>query len=76
MADKKSEDSEKRLMFALEEIILSFIGALVLTFGVMLLANSIGTEGFWSVFVLVIFVIWLGLLLFTVPVVRKIEQLM
>ncbi len=72
----KETKQEKRLMFALEEIILSFIGALVVTFGVLLLASGVGKTGFWSVFVLVIFVIWLGLLLFTVPVVRKIEKLM
>ncbi len=63
-------------MFAMEEVVLSFIGALVLTFGIMLLSNALGTDGFWSVFVLVIFVVWLGLLLFMVPIVRKIEQLM
>lgn len=81
MASKESK-SEKRLMFALEEIVLSFIGAVVLTFGVMLLSNAVVREtiesvgGFWSVFVLVIFVVWLGLLLFTVPIVRKLEELM
>ncbi|MFO7872624.1 MAG: hypothetical protein R6U26_03220 [Candidatus Undinarchaeales archaeon] len=70
------KNSDKRLMFAMEEVVLSFIGALVLTFGIMLLSNALGTDGFWSVFVLVIFVVWLGLLLFMVPIVRKIEQLM
>lgn len=70
------KNSNKRLMFAMEEVVLSFIGALVLTFGIMLLSNALGTDGFWSVFVLVIFVVWLGLLLFMVPIVRKIEQLM
>ena len=68
--------AEKRLMFALEEIVLSFIGALVLTFGILLLSSAVGKTGFWSVFILVMFVIWLGLLLFTVPIVRKIEQMM
>jgi len=71
---KKMTKAEQRLEFAVEEIVLSFIGALVITFGIVILGEDLG--GFWSKFVLGIFVIWLGLLLFTVPIIRKIEQLM
>ncbi|MFH1425008.1 MAG: hypothetical protein ABIG20_05080 [archaeon] len=67
----KTSKAEKRLMFAIEEIILSFIGALVLAFGIIVIMSA-----GWANFVLGIFVLWLGLLLFTVPIVRKIEQLM
>lgn len=69
---------EKKIKFAVEEIILSFVGALVLAFGVLVLMISHvpGLKIDWPSFVLVVFVAWLGLLLYTVPIVRKIEQLM
>jgi len=68
---KKSTSEEKKLKFAVEEIVLSFIGALTLAFGVVVIqAGSLAN------FILGIFVVWLGLLLFTVPIVRKIEQLL
>jgi len=67
----KETKAEKRLKFAIEEIILSFVGALVIAFGVIVTASGGNAN-----FVLGIFVIWLGLLLFTVPIVRKVEQLM
>lgn len=59
-------------MFAVEEIVLSFVGALVIAFGVLV----IGTQFALSTFVLGVFIMWLGLLLFTVPIIRKIEELM
>lgn len=71
---KKSTKAERRLEFAIEEIVLSFIGALVISFGIVVLNITQGS--FWANFVLAIFVIWLGLLLFMVPIIRKIEQLM
>ncbi len=61
-------------MFAVEEIILSFVGALVMAFGVMVIGNA--AESWVANFILGVFIIWLGLLLFTVPLIRKIEQLM
>ena len=69
---------EKKLKFAVEEIVLSFVGALVLVFGVLVLLVSHvqGLKVDWPSFILVVFVVWLGLLLFTVPIVRKVEQLM
>ena len=79
---------EKKIKFAVEEILLSFIGALILSFGVLvLLISHVDKICFpngpcasmtvdWPSFILVIFIAWLGLLLFTVPIVRKIEQLM
>lgn len=69
---------EKKIKFAVEEIVLSFIGALVLSFGVLvlLISHVQGLVVDWPSFILVIFIVWLGLLLFTVPIVRKIEQLM
>ena len=69
MARKSSE--AKKIKFAIEEIILSFIGALVITFGIV-----VTVAGGVPNFVLGIFIIWLGLLLFTVPIIRKLEQLM
>jgi hypothetical protein len=69
MAKKASE--AKKIKFAVEEIILSFVGALVLTFGIV-----VTVAGGMANFILGIFIIWLGLLLFTVPMIRKIEQLM
>lgn len=65
---------EKRIMFAVEEIILSFVGALVMSFGVMVIAST--ADSWLANFVLGIFIVWLGLLLFTVPIIRKLEQLM
>ena len=69
MAGKASE--AKKIKFAIEEIILSFIGALVLTFGIV-----VTVAGGVPNFVLGVFILWLGLLLFTVPLIRKVEQLM
>jgi sulfite exporter TauE/SafE len=76
MAKKKSKISkaERRIMFAVEEIVLSFVGALVMAFGVMVIASP--ANGWLANFVLGVFIVWLGLLLFTVPLIRKIEQLM
>ena len=74
MAKKKISKAEKRLMFAVEEIILSFVGALVMAFGVMVVASP--STRWIAKFVLGVFIIWLGLLLFTVPIIRKLEQLM
>ncbi len=69
---------EKKLTFAVEEIVLSFVGALVLSFGVLvlLISHVQGLKVDWPSFILVVFVVWLGLLLFTVPILRKVEQLM
>ena len=61
----------KRVEFAIEEILLSFVGALVLTLGI-----TFTIEGGWLNFLLGVLTIWLGLLLFVVPMVRKIEALM
>lgn len=69
---------ESKLTFAVEEIVLSFVGALVLSFGVLvlLISHIEGVRVDWPSFVLVVFIVWLGLLLFMVPIIRKIEQLM
>ena len=61
----------KRVEFAIEEILLSFVGALVITLGI-----TFTIEGGWLNFLLGVLTIWLGLLLFVVPMVRKIEALM
>ena len=74
MAKKKTSKQEKRIMFAVEEIILSFVGALVMAFGIMVIGNA--AESWLANFILGVFIVWLGLLLFTVPIIRKIEQLM
>lgn len=62
---------EKRVKFAIEEIVLSFVGALVLTFGIIFAVNGGTLNLLFS-----LFSIWLGLLLFVVPMVRKLEELM
>ena len=69
---------ESKLTFAVEEIVLSFVGALVLSFGalVLLISHVQGIKVDWPTFVLVVFIVWLGLLLFMVPIIRKVEQLM
>lgn len=70
----KETKAEKRVKFAVEEIILSFVGAVVLSFGILVVINKTGS---WAAnFILGIFIIWLGLLLFTVPLIRKVEDLM
>ena len=61
----KKTKEEQREMFAVEEIVLSFV----------VISTAEGST-FWANFVLGLFVIWLGLLLFTVPLIRKIEELM
>jgi len=71
---KKLTRAEKRLMFAVEEIILSFVGALVMAFGVIVVASA--SNNWLANFVLGVFIVWLGLLLFMVPIIRKLEQLM
>jgi len=78
MAKMMRANDESKLTFAVEEIVLSFVGALVLCFGVLVLMISHvqGLKVDWPSFVLVVFVVWLGLLLFMVPIIRKIEQLM
>ena len=69
---------ESKLTFAVEEIVLSFVGATILCFGVLvlLISHVQGLKVDWPSFILSIFVVWLGLLLFMVPIIRKIEQLM
>ena len=64
----KKTKEEQREMFAVEEIVLSFVGFVVI--------STAEGSTFWANFVLGLFVIWLGLLLFTVPLIRKIEELM
>ncbi|HIK03077.1 TPA: hypothetical protein H1012_04525 [archaeon] len=78
MARLMRANDDSKLTFAVEEIVLSFVGALVLCFGVLVLMISHvqGLKVDWPSFVLVVFVVWLGLLLFMVPIIRKIEQLM
>jgi uncharacterized membrane protein YagU involved in acid resistance len=71
----KKTKEEQRVMFAVEEIVLSFVGSLVLAFGFVVISTAEGST-FWANFVLGLFVVWLGLLLFTVPLIRKIEELM
>ncbi len=78
MAKLMRGNAESKLTFAVEEIVLSFVGALVLTFGalVLMISHVEGLKVDWPSMILVVFVIWLGLLLFMVPIIRKIEQLM
>jgi hypothetical protein len=78
MAKMMRPNDESKLTFAVEEIVLSFVGALVLCFGVLVLMISHvqGLKVDWPSFILVVFVVWLGLLLFMVPIIRKIESLM
>lgn len=61
---------KKKIEFLSHEIILTFIGALILTFGALFILAG----GFnW---VITVFMIWLGLLVFILPIIWKIEKLM
>jgi len=58
----------KRLEFLAHEVVLTFLGALLIAFGVVF-ASAGGL-----VWLTGLFTIWLGLLVFILPIIKKIEQ--
>jgi len=65
------------LEFAIEEVILTFIGGLLIAFSLNILSNAgFVTQIQWTSFGTGVLGIWLGLLVFTIPLLRKVEDLM
>ena len=74
-AKRKGRSKAKaKVTFFGHEIILTFIGSLIIGLGVLLAATGLQPSLLNWVFSAV--VIWLGLLIFLFPIVRKIEGLM
>ncbi len=65
---------EKKVKFFGHEIILTFIGALIISIGVSFAA--MGLQPMLLSWIFSATIIWLGLLIFLFPIVQKIEQLM
>ncbi len=63
-----------KVKFFGHEILLTFIGSLIISLGVMLALT--GLQPAALLWLLSAMVIWLGLLVFLFPIVRKIEALM
>ena len=59
-----------KIEFLNHEIMLTFLGALIITFGILMVF-----AGGWN-WILTIFSVWLGLLVFILPIIWKIEKLM
>ena len=73
----QNSKEKKRLEFALEEIGLSFLGALLITYSMAFLSNAgFTTQAGLLQFGSGLLAIWVGLLLFIIPLVRAIENLM
>jgi hypothetical protein len=74
-ARRKRRGKEKaKVTFFGHEILLTFIGSLIISLGVMLALT--GLQPAALLWLLSTMVIWLGLLVFLFPIVRKIEALM
>lgn len=63
---------KKQITFVEKEIILSFLGALILAAGVLILSGAFLFSG-WTLYLFGVLVIWLGLIIFAIPIIRKIE---
>jgi|GEM_PF-1238460 len=63
-----------KVQFLGHEILLTFIGSLIIALGAMLIVT--GLEPTALSWLLSAVIIWLGLLIFLYPIVRKIEDLM
>ena len=72
-ADTRAAMSTK-VQFLGHEILLTFIGSLIIALGAMLTVS--GLEPAILLWLLSSVIIWLGLLIFLYPIVRKIEELM
>jgi len=65
---RRRKAKSKRLEFVWHEVFITFLAAVVMSFGALFVQGG----GFaWLVGV---FTIWLGLLLFILPVIKKIEK--
>lgn len=63
-----------KVKFFGREIVLTFIGSLIIALGVML--ASTGLQPALLTWLLATTILWLGLLIFLYPIVKKIEDLM
>jgi len=70
--------AKKKIMeFAVEEVILTFVGGLLMAFSFNVLVDAgFVTQNQWLSFGTGVVGLWLGLLVFTVPILKKIEGLM
>ncbi len=66
--------AKAKVMFFGHEILLTFIGSLIIALGVFMAVS--GLEPVMLIWLLSTVFIWLGLLVFLLPIVRKIEGLM
>jgi len=74
-AKRKGQDkSEAKVRFFGHEIVLTFMGSLIMALGVFIATIDLKPTLLTWIFSAV--VIWLGLLIFLFPLVRKIEGLM
>jgi amino acid transporter len=69
-----NKTKEKEIRFLGHEILLTFIGALVLSLGISF--TTIGLKPAILSWIFSALIIWLGLLIFLFPIVKKIEHLM
>ncbi|MGB9675229.1 MAG: hypothetical protein ACP5IJ_02080 [Candidatus Nanoarchaeia archaeon] len=65
---------EKKVKFFGHEIVLTFVGSLVITFGMLLMSFEI--QPMLLTWLLATMFVWLGLLVFLFPIIRKIEKLL
>ncbi len=63
-----------KVKFFGHEIVLTFVGSLIIALGAMLAQTDFGSP--WLTLFLAAVTIWLGMLVFLYPIVRKIENLM
>ncbi|MEM2954807.1 MAG: hypothetical protein QW625_02570 [Candidatus Nanoarchaeia archaeon] len=65
---------KKKVKFFGHEMVLTFVGSLIMTFGVLLLMLDV--KPLILTWLLATLFVWLGLLVFMYPIIRKIEELM
>jgi hypothetical protein len=73
-ARRKRKSKAAKVTFFGHEIVLTFIGALIIGLGALFATTGLKPTFLTWIFVTVI--IWLGLLVFLFPIIRKIENLM
>lgn len=71
---RKGKKKEAKVKFFGHEIVLTFVGSLIIGLGVLLATTNLEPSMLTWLFSTV--VIWLGLLVFLYPIVKKIEDLM
>jgi hypothetical protein len=73
-AKRNGKSKAKKVKFFGHEIVLTFIGSLIIGLGALFATTGLQPMVLTWVFATVI--IWLGLLIFLFPIIRKIENLM